>query len=555
MSTPSMAAAPQPVAGELAPSAKRAITLSVAASVATLLSVLGTASIFSAVVGLWTLWTTDPLKSIGGFIPFVSLALILLVWRSIGWEMDGTWWGLVLLIGTIALVDLRDHAILELVLAQSWTILIPPYSLVAFCYAASFVLFFGGTRLFRAALFPIVLMGFANPVPHMFNTWVDLPLQHTSALIARGFAQALGQPLTHDQLRLMFTPDFGMFIAPGCNGIRGAVTMGFIALIAGYIYRFRSSIHALVVACAVLLGYVFNFARLCLLVVYYIIALHIPWLQSRAKMGDYIIGACLFFFATMFLFSVIRRFNPSHDFIPPSRPKPQTQGILAPQSFFFRSATLLLVLLLGSVTYIRAFMQQRESPQAVTNPNALGIFPQQIGSYQLQRRWNEYLNTGRSLMYHWADYRPAAGGPVVSVGVYPVFVPHDTLICHAARGDDWLWHGDLIFPTIAGDTSFSSSFFKSGVSQSLEATTICTGVTCGQYTDNRKHFGLVYSRPDTQTLLTQNPAQPILLLLRVETVDTQMSAESARSMLTASLGSFLADAKISSFTQPYRQPQ
>ena len=120
---------------------------------------------------------------------------------------------------------------------------------------------------------------------------------------------ALGQPLTPDQMRLMFTPTFGMFIAPGCNGIRGAVTMGMIALVAGYVYRFRWHVHAAVVAGAVLLGYVFNFARLCLLVVYYIIALHIPWMQNKAKLGDYIIGGCLFLFATFLFFHVIRRFG------------------------------------------------------------------------------------------------------------------------------------------------------------------------------------------------------------------------------------------------------
>ena len=53
------------------------------------------------------------------------------------------------------------------------------------------------------------------PVPHVFSSAVDLPLQHASATVARAFAHALGQPLTQDKLRLMFTPDFGMFIAPG----------------------------------------------------------------------------------------------------------------------------------------------------------------------------------------------------------------------------------------------------------------------------------------------------------------------------------------------------
>ena len=44
---------------------------------------------------LWALWIGDALKSIGMFIPLVSFVLILRVWRSLGWEMEGSWWGLV----------------------------------------------------------------------------------------------------------------------------------------------------------------------------------------------------------------------------------------------------------------------------------------------------------------------------------------------------------------------------------------------------------------------------------------------------------------------------
>ena len=59
--------------------------------------------------------------------------------------------------------------------------------------------------------------------------------------------------------------------------------MGFIALIAGYVYRFRWYAHAAVVAGAVLLGYVFNFVRLCILVLYYLVALHFTSLQNRRR--------------------------------------------------------------------------------------------------------------------------------------------------------------------------------------------------------------------------------------------------------------------------------
>ena len=122
-----------------------------------------------------------------------------------------------------------------------------------------------------------------------------------------GLQWPLGQPLSPDKLRLMFTPEFGMFIAPGCNGIRGAVTMGFIAVIAGYLYRFRWRAHVLVVLGAILLGYVFNFVRLCVLVLFYLVALHFPSLQDRAENADYLIGAVLFFVAVYLLYVVIQK--------------------------------------------------------------------------------------------------------------------------------------------------------------------------------------------------------------------------------------------------------
>jgi exosortase J len=555
MSTPSPGAQTlaEPTGGAL--TLPKTLSLPAAAAMATVLSACGVFAVFSSVIYLWALWTTDPLKSIGGFIPIVSLVLILRVWRSLGWEMRGTWWGLAVLAVLIALVHLRDHAILELILTPSWTIFVPPHSLVAFGYVVGAVLLFGGTRLFRAALFPICLIWFVNPVPHVFNVWIDLPLQHAAATIARGFAHALGQQLTNDQLRLMFTPDFGMFIAPGCDGIRGAITMGFIALIAGYIYKFRPSIHALVVAGAVMLGYVFNFVRLCVLVLYYIVALHITWLQNRAEMGDYIIGALLFFLATTLLFMVIRRFSPGRDLRPPKfAAAPDVAGKLAPKSFLPRWSAMLLLVLLGSVTYVRAIVEQRHQPRAITDPKALGLFPQRVGNYTLDREWNEYLVAGGPLIFYWADYRPADGSGLVAVGISPVLGAHDTLICHSARGEDWLWHGDLAFPTVSEPTNFSASFFNDGATQYMEATTVCTGTVCGQYASSRTHFGFVYSRPDTHTLLSQSPSRPIPVLLRTETTDVELSANAARSQLTDNLRKFLSGADIAEFSRPYRQP-
>src|ERR1700733_13009302 len=327
-----------------------------AAGLAALLAVLGLSAVWPTAVLLWDLWTQDALKSVGIFFPLVSFVLVLRAWRSLGWEMEGSWWGLVILVVTAAVVHIRDQAILVFVFSPKWSIYIPPHSLVAFAYGAGVVLLFGGTRLFRAALFPLILLWFVNPIPHIFNVLVDLPLQRASAHVARAFAIALGQPLSPDQLRLMFTPEFGMFIAPGCNGIRGAVTMGFIALIAGYVYRFRWSAHVAVVAGAVLLGYVFNFARLCVLVLYYLVALHFTWLRSRAEMGDYIIGACLFLLGTFLLFEVVRRLRESPNQIKPRAVNSAAFAAPVAGPFFnLRFAAMIVLVLFGCYGAARSY--------------------------------------------------------------------------------------------------------------------------------------------------------------------------------------------------------
>jgi exosortase J len=525
------------------------------AGLAALLAVLGLSTVWPTAVLLWNLWTQDALKSIGMFVPLVSFVLVLRVWRNLGWEMEGSWWGLVILVVTAAVVHIRNQSILIFVLSPKWSIYIPPHSLVAFAYGAGVVLLFGGPRLFRAALFPLVLLWFVNPIPHIFNVFVDLPLQRISAHVARAFAIALGQPLSSDQMRLMFTPQFGMFIAPGCNGIRGAVTMGFIALIAGYVYRFRWYAHAAVVLCAVLLGYVFNFARLCGLVLYYLVALHFTSLQHRAKLADYIIGACLFLFATFLLFYVIRRLGESPSRIKPAATKRLSDAPVQWSSVYPRFAAMLVFVVFGLYGAARA-VAYVNSPEFIsrskTNGYATERFPARIGSYTLARSWNEDV-FGGTLIFHWGEYAPDDGGAHISLGVSPILGSHDTLLCHLARGEDPLWKGQLTAPT-AGNVpiSFSSSLFNNGASQYLEATTICNGNSCGEYSSDRSHFGFVYSKPTSQSVFSQDPQRPIPIMLRVETIDTTLPVDVAHQQLSAALSSFLASVDLNSLTQPYR---
>jgi exosortase J len=367
---------------------------------------------------------------------------------------------------------------------------------------------------------------------------------------------ALGQPLSPDKLRLMFTPDFGMFIAPGCNGIRGAVTMGLIALVAGYLYRFRWTAHALVVLGAILLGYVFNFVRLCVLVLFYLVALHFPWLQDRAENADYLIGAVLFFVAVYLLYAVIQRLG--------SKPG-ETGGVLAlPQvepeatvvggRFYTHAAAMSVLVAAGLFGVARGVLAPGPSTELRADETAMGQFPETVGYYNLARRWNENL-IGGALLFHWAEYAPASGnGSHIQIGVSPVLGSHDTLVCHTARGEDPIWHGEQTFGTQGdGPVAFSSSFYNDGATQYLEATTLCTGTSCGEYSSPRGHFGFVYSRMHAATLLSQSAERPIPILLRAETIDTTLPAETARQQLASDLTSFLSAVSLDSLTRPYRR--
>ena len=486
-------------------------------------------------------------------IPIISAILIFRAWRRLDYEMDGSWWGAVILAITILAVHLREQSTLVLVLGPAWNVYIPPHSLVAFAYTAGVVLLFGGPRLFRAALFPIILTWFVNPIPHVFNVLVDLPLQRISAHVARAFAIALGQPLSPDQMRLMFTPDFGMFIAPGCNGIRGAVTMGFIALIAGYIYRFRWYAHSAVVIGAVLLGYVFNFVRLCILVLYYLVALHFTSLQDKAEMADYVIGGCLFLIATLLLFHAINRLREAPGQTRSAAPLAPPPSPLLPISLYPRMALLLLIAILGCYRVARATVHDRQlAASGGADRNALGQFPKQIGDYTLVRSWNENLITG-PLIFHWAEYAPTNGGTHISIGVSPTLGSHDTLICHSARGEDPLWHGQLTLPTANESINFSGAFYNDGATQYLEATTLCNGTVCGEYSSPATHFGFVYSKPDPQAMVTQDPVRPIPILIRAETTETTILPDVAREQMTAAVRSFAASVNLNSLTQPYRR--
>ncbi len=517
---------------------------------------MGLFTVHWAVGELLVSWRSDDLKSMGLVVPFLSAALILRSWKSIGWRpaqsSAAPWWGVALLVGLAILLYFREQSLLIVTVNRGWLVQLPPLPLVAVLYAMALVLAFGGTTLLRAAWFPVLLMGAVIPVPHSFSLLVDLPLQHASATVARAFAHALGQPLTQDKLRLMFTPDFGMFIAPGCNGIRGAVTLGLAAVVVGYMYRFRWFVFAPVVAGAVLMGYLFNFLRLCLLVLYYKLALPYPWMQHHAKTADYILGGCLFLCAMFLFFAVANRLRRHPEDVDAASAPVSAASSVSARPVFWRTATILALAAIFSVDTVHTY--RRAQAQAVLRPK-LVAFPQTIGVFRLTRTWTETLIDG-TVVYAWGEYAAPVlpGSPLsgadISFGISPTLGLHDTTVCHMTRGENPVWVSQLVAPTAGGDTSLSTSLFNTGRSLKLEAATVCGDRACRQFTEASEHITMIFSGPGKGSG-SGSAARPVPVLLKAELQDTSAAPAVAGAKLSEDVRGFLAGVDLAAMTAPY----
>ncbi len=498
-------------------------------------------------------WRNDDLQSAGLLIPFVCFALVLRAWRSVGWETGGTWWGLALLTGLAGLLFLRDQTPLIITVHKDWLLQIPPVPLVTILYALGMVLLFGGTRLLRAAWFPVLFMGAVLPVPNTFSHRIDLPLQHASATVARSFAHLLGEKLTPDNLRLMFTPDFGMFIAPGCNGIRGAVTLGLAAVIVAYMYRFRWYIFLPVVAGAVLLGYLFNLVRLCLLVVYYKVALPYPWLQDRAKGADYIIGGCLFVLALYLFFAAADRLRGRTEDVKPPAPAAGTNTPRPAVPFLLRACALL------AVSVVFGFDALHAESLAGAQLGAIPAMPEQLGRYHLVRTYQDTLVDG-AVVYTWGEYAAPDTGtgpelPHVAVGISPELDAHDTEVCHIARGEDPTSHGEIVARTASGEVALVAATYNNGAAQTLEASTVCDNGACRQFTTSTGGVTFIYAHPHRTLPMQAAPTRPVPMLLKLESADAVSPASVVGPQLANELKLFLQDVDLQALAARFRRPR
>jgi exosortase J len=477
---------------------------------------------------MFRLWATDALRSIGAVFPLVAFVGVFAAWRRLGWSVQGTFWALPLI--GLSLVLARAIATSAFVLSYNDHRLFN-FGTVLFLYGSGVVLLFGGPRLLRASIAPLCLLLFINPVPGAFNSVVDLPLQHLSASTARSFAHLIGIQPTGEQLRMMFAPDFGMFIAPGCNGVRGSITLGYLALIFGYARSLHPRTLALTTLAAFLLGYALNLLRLCVLVVYYQVGVSFPSIQKHGVGIDYAIGSALFLLATVGLGMLIRSLEPSPETgrrevqqgAVPENPR-FPQGVCRPSYSVIARALCFL-----GVTLAFIVPELRPIPLlSALRPNeqeALGSFPPAVGPYRLTRTWAEHDSNGTIVLAMAAYSVIQSTGDTArnfTLGLWVGSPTHLIANCKFSQGLLAQWAGSFDATSRqALPVHFVTSFYDDGISRQYDAESTCSESGCLGHLRAYSHEGFFFKAPGLSDPTFAPRGNSLPILLRREWLDSE----------------------------------
>lgn len=498
----------------------------------------GSLALYPLWTSTWTLWSEDPLRSIGMFFPPLSLLGTVWIWKRLRWNMEGSFWGIPLIVLSIVAARAFNVSSAEIVFRGHNIGLLHP-GLALFCYGTGTALLFGGPKLVRKAILPLCLLLLINPVPRSFNTLFDLPLQEFSANTARAFAHAIGLRPTGVQLQMMFTPDFGMMIVPGCNGIRGSVTFGYMALMFAYYRGLSARFMAALALSAIFFGYLINLVRLCVLVIYYRIGISIPFIQDYGIAVDYAIGCTLFLLAAIVLGAVIRYCASKYRAIPDPALDAESFRFTSSDKNFYARALCFAVIASGFVVpQLKAISSERKP--RLTEAQAILALPHSVGSYTLVRSWAEY-DTNDKICMLLSDYVEASSKEHLTFGLWLANNNHLVANSKRIQGLVPTWTGSFDAATRESlPAHFVSALYNDGVTYTYDAETACASSGCDEILSHADKGGFLMG-PRLADLLVAPTSKRLPILLTREWLGVDKPTDALRREFEVSARKFMSN--------------
>jgi exosortase C (VPDSG-CTERM-specific) len=183
-------------------------------------------------LGLARLAADDNLYSHVVLIPFISAYLVWLNRKALPSSFGGPS-RLAAVPATLGLLLLLSALIYQPTALNPERLSITISAYVLFIWAGA--LFCFGTAFVRSIAFPTLFLVFLVPFPPVFEHWLEVFFQHTSADAAAGLFQLSGLPTLRDGLTFRL-PGMTIQVAEECSGIRSSLVLFISSLVAGYMF-------------------------------------------------------------------------------------------------------------------------------------------------------------------------------------------------------------------------------------------------------------------------------------------------------------------------------
>jgi len=202
-------------------------------------------------VALVQQWLQDPNYSHGFFVPLFCGWILWKKRKNLKQvPVNENWAGFVVILGALAILILGVLGAENFLSRTSFIFLL-----------AGLIIYFRGSKLFRAVLFPWGVLFLMIPLPAIIFNEIALPLQFEASALASNMLSLVGIPVLREG-NIIHLPSITLDVVEACSGLRSLVSLITLTVIYGYLFEARQWRRALLILSAVPIAVMANGLRI-----------------------------------------------------------------------------------------------------------------------------------------------------------------------------------------------------------------------------------------------------------------------------------------------------